>query len=300
VELRHLRYFVTLAEELHFTRAAERLGIAPPTLTVQIQEIERTLSAKLFARTKRSVALTPAGEIFLAEARDVLARFARAEIVGRRAGRGEIGRIEIGYVGSAAYSGALQNQTNRFRSTRPEVQLNARELPMDEVVAQVKEGRIDVGFVQLPVALPSGLRIHILLRDRFCVALPALHPKAAGAETLNPAHLASEAFVAPEQPRGTHELARRGRFTPEIVATPGSLVAALAQVSLGMGIAIVPSMLAAVVRIPNVIFRPIDGEPIPSEVAAVFRSDERSPPVKRFIEQIRLAPPEELKFPLAT
>ena len=114
MELRHLRYFVILAEELHFSRAAERLGISPPTLTIQIQEIERTLSAKLFARTKRSVALTSAGEIFLAEARNVLVQFARAENVGRRAGRGEIGRIEIGYVGGAAYSGVLQGQTARF------------------------------------------------------------------------------------------------------------------------------------------------------------------------------------------
>jgi hypothetical protein len=98
MELRHLRYFVTLAEELHFARAAEVLGIAPPTLTVQIQEIERTLSAKLFTRTKRSVALTSAGEVFLAEAKGVLAQFAKAESVGRRAGRGEIGRIEVGYM----------------------------------------------------------------------------------------------------------------------------------------------------------------------------------------------------------
>jgi DNA-binding transcriptional LysR family regulator len=78
MELRHMRYFVAAAEELHFGRAAERLGIAPPTLTVQIQEIERTLAARLFTRTKRSVALTPAGEIFLAEAREVLSRFAKA------------------------------------------------------------------------------------------------------------------------------------------------------------------------------------------------------------------------------
>src|ERR1700756_5520393 len=139
MELRHLRYFVTLAEALHFARAAERLGISPPTLTTQIQEIERTLSATLFARTKRSVALTPAGEIFLAEARNVLAQFARAENVGRRAGRGEIGRIEIGYVGGAAYSGVLQGQTARFRSAWPEVELKARELPIGDVVARVKE-----------------------------------------------------------------------------------------------------------------------------------------------------------------
>src|ERR1700743_3741138 len=98
MELRHLRYFVAVAETLHFGRAAAQLGIAPPTLTVQIQEIERTLSARLFARTKRSVALTPAGEIFLGEARAVLDQFARAESVGRRAGLGEICRVGVGHV----------------------------------------------------------------------------------------------------------------------------------------------------------------------------------------------------------
>ena len=102
IELRHLRYFAAVAEELHFARAAERLGIAPPTLTIQIQEIERTLSAKLLTRTKRSVALSSAGEVFLAEARNVLTQFAKAESVGRRAGRGEIGRVEVGYVGLRA------------------------------------------------------------------------------------------------------------------------------------------------------------------------------------------------------
>src|ERR1700730_12839305 len=102
MELRHLRYFVAVAEALHFARAAELLGIAPPTLTIQIQEIERTLSAKLLTRTKRSVALTSAGEVFLAEARNVLTQFAKAESVGRRAGRCESGRVEVGYVGLRA------------------------------------------------------------------------------------------------------------------------------------------------------------------------------------------------------
>lgn len=298
MELRHLRYFVTLAEELHFSRAAERLDIAPPTLTIQIQEIERTLSAKLFARTKRSVALTPAGEVFLVEARSVLAQFARAENVGRRAGRGEIGRIEIGYVGSAAYSGVLQDQTSRFRSAWPEVELNARELRIGDVVAQVKEGQLDVGFIRLPMALPCDLQSHILLHDWFCVALPATHPEGAGSGPIRAACLASEVFITPEQqqPAGTHELARREGFTPKIATEPGSLVAVLTQVSLGMGIAVVPSVTPAVVQIPNVIFRPIDGEPIASDVAAVFRCNELSAPVKRFIEQVRLSPPHEAAF----
>ena len=165
MELRHLRYFVTLAEELHFTRAAERLNIAPPTLTVQIQEIERTLSARLFVRTKRSVALTAAGEIFLREARNVLETYARAESVGRRAGRGEIGRVEIGYVGSAAYAGVLQEQANRFRKAWTGVDVNAREFAMDRLPTLICDGHVDIGFIRLPMTLPRALRVHVLLRD---------------------------------------------------------------------------------------------------------------------------------------
>lgn len=133
MELRHLRYFVVLADALHFTRAAERLNIAPPTLTVQIQEIERRLGAPLLIRNRRSVVLTQAGEIFLREARDVIERFDRAERVGRRAAQGQIGQLDIGYVGSAAYSGVLQEEVRIFRRSHPDIDVQTRELPMDSL-----------------------------------------------------------------------------------------------------------------------------------------------------------------------
>jgi len=290
MELRHLRYFIALANELHFARAAERLNIAPPTLTVQIQEIERTLSVRLFVRTKRSVALTPAGELFLSEARNVLEQFAKAESVGRRAGRGEIGRVEIGYVGSAAYAGVLQDQINRFARTWPGVHLNARELPMEELPRLIGESQVDIGFVRLPMTLPRSLRLHTLLRDHFCLALPSGHAQAQRTNAVRSGHLAGEAFIAPEQEAGTHEVGRRGRFTPRIVSTPGNLFAVLTQVSFGAGISVVPSIVRNVVHLPNVIFRPIAGEPILSEVAAAFRANETSPTIKNFIQQIRDSP----------
>jgi DNA-binding transcriptional LysR family regulator len=290
MELRHLRYFVTLAEELHFARAAERLNIAPPTLTVQIQEIERTLSARLLVRTKRSVALTPAGEIFLSEARNVLEQFTKAESVGRRAGRGEIGRVEIGYVGSAVYAGVLQDQTSRFSRSWPAVHLNARELPMDDLPRLIGQGQVDVGFVRLPMMLSRSLRRHILLRDFFCLALPSGHRLARGTEGVHSGHLAAEAFIMPEQEAGTNEVARRGRFRPHIIAAPGSLLAVLMQVSLGAGVSVIPSVVQDVIHLPNVAFCPVAGEPILSEVAAVFRSGENSPTVKNFIQQVQASP----------
>ncbi len=286
MELRHFRYFVAVAEELHFARAAERLGIAPPTLTIQIQEIERTLSAKLLTRTKRSVALTSAGEVFLTEARNVLAQFARAESVGRRAGRGEIGRVEVGYVGSAAYAGVLQEQTRLFRHSWPGVDINARELPMEDLPHLIDDGHVDIGFVRLPMILPRSLRMHILVRDQFCVAYPGDHPQAAATAPVRPRTLATSAFITPEQEAGTREVARRGNFTPNIISAPGSLVAVLTQVSLGAGISIVPSVLTTIVHMPNIVFRPLAGDPIPSEVAAIFRVNEASPTVRKLIHQI--------------
>jgi DNA-binding transcriptional LysR family regulator len=286
VELRHLRYFVAVAEELHFARAAELLGIAPPTLTIQIQELERTLSAKLLKRTKRSVTLTSAGAVFLAEARNVLTQFAKAESVGRRAGRGEIGRIEVGYVGSAAYAGVLQQQTSLFRRSWPGVDINARELPMEDLPSLVDEGQVDIGFVRLPMTLPRGLRMHMLVRDHFCVAFPADHPQAVATGPVSPRNLASSAFITPEQQAGTREVARRGKFAPNIISAPGTLLAVLTQVSLGGGISVIPSVLTTVVHMPNVIFRPLTGDPIPSDVAAIFRANEASPTVKKLIHQI--------------
>jgi DNA-binding transcriptional LysR family regulator len=296
MELRHMRYFVAAAEALHFGRAAERLGIAPPTLTVQIQEIERTLSARLFARSKRSVALTPAGEIFLAEAREVLSRFAKAESVGRRAGRGELGRIELGYVGSAIYAGVLQAQINRFRTAWPEVDVRSRELPMIDLPTLLAEGQVDIGFVRMPMLLPVGLSRYITARDEFCVAFPADHPEAAVRGPVRPARLAGETFVLPEQNAGTYEVARRGRFDPQIVSSPGGIIAVLAQVSLGSGISIVPSVAATTIRIPNIAFRSLAGDPIRSEVAAIFRTREASLAIKNFIQQIVQSPAKQIRL----
>lgn len=295
MELRHFRYFVTLAETLHFAHAAELLGIAPPTLTVQIQDIEQQLGARLFARTKRTVSLTPAGEAFLAEARIALAQAERAILIGQRAGRGELGRIEIGYVGSAAYAGVLQTQLNTFRQTWPDVLINVRELPMAGLPAMLVENRIDIAFVRLPMTLPTRLRSHVLLRDKFCLALPAGHPLALHDGPVRARMLAGESFIVPEQVLGTYEIARRGRFTPSLTSAPGTLIAVLTEVSLGAGVAVLPNVMASVVALPNVVFKTFAGEPVVSEVAAIFRSFEPAVAVSHLIGQMTASAPISLR-----
>ncbi|WP_050469083.1 LysR substrate-binding domain-containing protein [Herbaspirillum chlorophenolicum] len=292
MELRHLRYFLTVAEQLHFARAAEMLGIAPPTLSVQIQEMERKLQVQLFVRTKRSVALTSAGEAFAEEARGVLAQFEQALHVGRRAGRGELGRVEIGYVGSAVFGGILQQQISAFRRQWPDAEVQAREWQMDRLSEALEEGRVDVAFVRMPLALAPSLQTHVLLRDRFCLALPADHALAqAEGKAVKARSLAGEAFILPEQELGTREVCRRGGFAPRSESRPGSLLAVLAEVSVGAGVAVVPGVLTQVVDLPNVVYRPLAGTAIGSEVVAVFRRFERSPAVKNMIAAIRKSVP---------
>ncbi|WP_269499720.1 LysR family transcriptional regulator [Castellaniella sp. S9] len=286
MDIRHLRSFVTVAENLHFSRSAEQLGLSPPTLTAQIQEVERLLQARLFNRTKRSVSLTPAGEAFLTEARATLEQLDRAIHVGRRAGRGQVGRVEIGYVGSAAFFGVLQDQVQRFRNQWPDVMVNTKEFPTDQLTTLLEEGRIDVALVRTPVLLPPSISSHILARDRFCLALPADHILAQTPSDIHPRALANESFVVPEQALGLREVGKRGRFNPHIVSAPGTLVAVLTQVALGVGVAVIPSILTQIIQLPNVFYREISGPAITSEVEALFRRHERLPTVRNLIGQI--------------
>jgi DNA-binding transcriptional LysR family regulator len=290
VELRHFRAFIAVAEELHFARAAQRLGLSPPSLTVQIQELESGLAAELFIRTKRSVRLSSAGEAFLPDARSALAQVERATATARRAGRGQLGRIAIGFVASAAYSDVLQRQVTTFRETHPDVHIDAAELPMNKIAAMVDAGTLDIAFVRLPLALPPGLRAHVLLRDRFCLALPVHHHLARKRKPVEPREIAGETFVLPEQEAGTFEAGRRGGFQPALGAQPGNLVAVTTLVSLGGGIAVVPNSLCDSVHIPGVVFRDLAGPPILSEIAAVFRSSEHSASTRYFIKQIMGTP----------
>ncbi|MET1027042.1 MAG: LysR family transcriptional regulator [Dongiaceae bacterium] len=288
MDLRHVRAFLAVAETLHFARAAEGLGIAPPSLTVQIRDLESDLGTTLFYRTKRVVRLSPAGEAFLPEAQAVLAQVERAESVGRRAGRGEIGRIEIGYVGSATYSGALQNHVAAFRRAQPAVEIVCTEHKMDALPDLLVEGQVDLAFVRLPMHLPAGLRARTVVRDRFRLAVATTSRWGDGwrGKSVDPAELAQELFVLPEQVAGTLEVGRRGGFTPRLGPHPGSLISVATYVALGTGVAVVPSALPDSVHLPGVVFRELAGKPIVSEIAVLHRHREQHPVVANLIKQI--------------
>ncbi len=293
LELRHFCCVLAVAHSLHFARAAAELGISPPALTKQVQETEQLLGTRLFQRSKRAVALTAAGELFVPEAARALEQLAQAQEAARRAGRGELGRLEIGYVASAAYAGVLQGQFARFRASHPGIRISAREYAMDALPALLDQGRVDLAFVRPPLHYPDGIDSVVLLRDRFVLAVQADSPlaqlDAARPGAAQPAALAQQAFIVPEQEWGTLEVSRRGGFAAQVASRPGSLVAVLTEVSLGVGCAIVPHSVMASVQLPGVIFRELAGPQISSEIAAAFRRHEQAPAARAFIGQLRAA-----------
>ena len=287
MELRHFRCVLAVAHSLHFSRAAAELGISPPALTKQVQETEQLLGTRLFQRSKRAVSLTAAGELFVLEAARALDQLAQAQDVARRAGRGELGRLEIGYVASAAYSGVLQSQFARFRASHPGIHISARETAMDALPGLLDQGRVDLAFVRPPLHMPDGIDMVVLLRDRFVLAVQA-DSTLASLDLAEPAALAQQAFIVPEQELGTLEVSRRGGFATQVVSRPGSLVAVLTEVSLGVGCAIVPHSVMASVQLPGVVFRELAAPQISSEIAVAFRRHEQAPAARAFIAQLRV------------
>ncbi|MBV9229224.1 MAG: LysR family transcriptional regulator, partial [Chloroflexi bacterium] len=174
MELRHLHYFIAVAEELHFGKAAERLQMAQPPLSQQIRQLEDELGVQLFYRTKRHVQLTEAGHVFLQEARQTLIQAEQAIVAARRAGRGELGRLAIGFVGSAT-SDILPTLIRGFQERYPEVELLLRELTTAQQVRALQDGRIHVGILRPPVH-DDTLRIETLFKEPLIVALPERHP----------------------------------------------------------------------------------------------------------------------------
>jgi DNA-binding transcriptional LysR family regulator len=292
MELRHLRYFVAVAEELHFTRAAERLRISPPALTEQIQGLERDLGVLLLARNQRTVSLTDAGTRFLDEAKKTLRQAERAALVAQRAGRGEVGEIEIGYVSSASCTGLLPQAITQYRATHPMVSINIHKIETSRQLGQLTEGRLDVGFLRPPARYPVGISAVIIARQALLIVLPDDHPLASATKPIKASMLAGEGFIAPkfEMEVGiyqhTAEFGRRGGFAPRIVARAPDFFTIVTMVAARLGIAAVPQSCACI-QIPGIVYQPVATQTRPAELAAAFRRDERAPAVKSFIQHLR-------------
>jgi DNA-binding transcriptional LysR family regulator len=290
MELRHLRYFVAVAEHLHFSRAAERLRISPPSLTEQINHLEQELGARLFTRTKRNVALTDAGGRFLEEARLTLRQAERAQLVAKLAGRGEVGRVEIGYISSAVCSGLLTAAAAEYRRKYPLVSLTFRRMETPRQLEHLMEGRLDIGFLRPPARYPVGISGMIVERQPVVVVLPNAH-MLAEADSVSGAMLIDERFIAPtfESELGydfAAAIGRQGRFDVRVVDRATDLFTFITLVAAGVGIAVVPQSWACI-QVPGVVYRSISPQTKLAELVAAFRRDERAPAVKTFIQHVR-------------
>ncbi|MFJ4066238.1 LysR family transcriptional regulator [Pseudomonas sp. NPDC089996] len=289
MDLKHLRYFIAVAEELHFGRAAARLFISQPALSFDIKKLEEQLDTQLFVRTNKFVKLTGAGETLLAEARNLLVQVEQMKALTKRSAAGFIGRVRIGFVNSMLHRG-LPQAVERFQQSNPGVEVVLIEMNSAEQMTAIQRGQIDLGFVHGGMTSP-GVASELVIADPFVCCVPASHP-AAGRRKIDLADLRDEGFIL--FPRAVsphyHDLivARcvGAGFSPIIRHEARLWQTIVTMVSMGMGVALVPKTLSQAWP-DNLYYAEIDQAGALSETHAIY--PEAAPAVSRqaFLKTLR-------------
>lgn len=290
MELRHLRYFVQLAEDLHFANAARHLGISQPPLSQQIRQLEDELDVRLFERTSRRVTLTVAGTLFLDEARRTLAQADRAVEVARRAGRGEAGALAIGFNASAPLVPRVAAAIHRFRSTFPDVALSLAEIAAAGQIPAILDRSLDVGFLRsaTPPRLPAELSATLLLRERLIVAVRRDH-RFAERDGVALSDLAAEPLVAYASHHSggftgeVFTLLREAGIEPRVNQSVQEISTLVGLVTAGVGIAVVSESLRAL-QSPELRYLPIIDDRAESAVWLVSRGADASLTCRNFLD----------------
>lgn len=291
-DTRALRYFVAVAEELHFGRAAQRLHMSQPPLSMQIRQLEENLGLRLFNRTQRTVSLTYAGEVFLTQVREGLARLDEAVDSARAAARGQAGLLRVGYTAASAYA-IIPALIHAYKQNYPQVEVALHERVTSVQLQELAESRLDVGLVRPRVDSPD-LASELLLRERLVVAVPASHPLAART-SVGLADLHGEPYIgfSPQTARYFHDMIE-GLFTeagvqPVLVQRATQTHAVVALVSAGLGLAVVPDASARV-QMDRVVFRVLQAERLPQpEMLLCWRRGNTSPLLGHFLDAARQA-----------
>lgn len=293
MELRHLRYFVAVAEERHITRAAARLGIQQPPLSQQIRALENELQVQLLRRKPRGIELTQAGEALFAEARTILRQVEHATAATRRTARGEAGRIGLGFTSSASFHPFVPRIIRAYREAHPLVALSLEESGTGELVEALQAERLDAAFVRSPIGDASGIAIHSVLDEPMAAVLPQGHGLAAGDAPMALAALASETFILYRRPLGPGlydaiiAACQRAGFSPRIGQEAPRMLATLSLVAAGLGISLVPQSMRRL-RVDGVFYRTIEtaaGLVAPLNLA--HRRGESAAAARRFIALVR-------------
>jgi DNA-binding transcriptional LysR family regulator len=291
MDLRRLRYFVAVAEELHFGRAARRLNVSQPPLSVQIRTLEREVGAPLLIRTQRRVELTEAGRVLLDESRRLLGQAEAAVVHARRAAEGTVGRLTIGFVSTVDYS-ILPPLVRRFRQKHPGIALKLLELTGDRQQALLQSGELDLGLSILPPPA-AGLTRRPVLREPLIAAVPASHALAGRRRTALRS-LAAEPFI--QFPRelapGLYDLAiaacQKAGFTPHLAQEAIQMQTILGLVAAGLGVAVVPQCMSKLQR-PDVRYLALDARGFEVETVALWHSENRAPALAALIAELPAA-----------
>lgn len=285
MDFKRLAYFVAVAEELHFGRAAARLAIAQPPLSRQIAQLEAELGVQLFDRSRSQIKRTQAGEALLTRARDILERLDRAKREVRRIGEGAAGRLRIAFIGSASY-GVLPELIRTFRSAYPDVELAISALNNAELKTALIERQIDIAFAR-PALEDDEIRCEQIHQEPLIVAVPA-ESDLAGCDVLKLAELKRETFVLyPRRPRPSFadhvlEMCKKEGFIPDKQVLAQDYQTAIALVSVGVGISIVPQSVSQSSRY-GVVFRPFEGSNLGTAISLAVRRDNQSVHTNQFV-----------------
>lgn len=273
MELRHLRYFAVLADELHFGRAAERLAISQPPLSVAIRQLEDTVGARLFERNSKQVRLTPAGQALRASARKLLRQAEEAALEAREVAAGSAGRLRIGFVGAMLYRG-LPQALRAFQASHPAVRISLAELNSAEQITDLLHDRLDLGFMHT-ARLPQDLASRLLLTEPFVACLPT-HHALARQRVLEVGALRDQPFVlfaraaSPDYHERLLAICAQSGFLPEVRHEVRHWLAVVSMVAQGLGVALVPQAMQRS-ALKGAVFRPLDGVTAQSEAYGVWR-----------------------------
>lgn len=289
IELRHLRYFVAVAEELSFGRAAQRLKITQPSLSRQIQKLERELAVKLFERLPSQIQLTQAGTIFLTEAQQILVKVQQGIQVAQKASRGEIGQLKIGFQGSAVYD-LIPNSIRAFRSCFPDIEVIIQPMASYEQISAIENNQLDLGFVVPPITHPD-LIIETIFEEPIMIALSENHVLASEtAITID--ILGNEPLILASRDndcdlfKKIFNLYYQAGLRPNVIYAAREMQVMLGFVAAGMGISFLPAYMQNFQR-PGVVYR--DLKPVPPMVGlAIARQQTNHQPIlQAFLEIVK-------------
>ncbi|HHV67400.1 MAG TPA: LysR family transcriptional regulator [Ochrobactrum intermedium] len=287
MELRHLRYFLAVAEEGNFTRAAAKLGIGQPPLSQQIRDLENEIGVALFHRVPHGAELTAAGTAFLDEAKASLAAAEKARLAAQGAARGETGRLALGFTASSAFNPVVSGTIRKFRARWPEVRLTLTEMNSHLLMQSLLRGEVDAAFIRPGLENPKDVRVKRLADEPMMIALPSHHPLAVHPE-LPISALANEAFVLFPRIVGLSlyddvvEACRKAGFEMIVAQEAPQMPSVVNLVAADLGVSIVPAAIAQI-KLTGVTYRPIRGEPLLARLGLVSMKNNRSPLIDNLI-----------------